>query len=164
MDRVFSGADKLLEFATHHWREHFVTEDLVTREVIVAFSKRPFFFLINVEAPISTRFLRQKAYVLLRLWLYNRYLLLRTSSVQPELDLESFIDEHDFLTWASGPLTSQTDNPTTSLHALQPFVNVTVINNFLSVERLWQHLSELDLLNSERLRPGWDSYFMVGLY
>lgn len=162
MDRVFSGADTLLEFATRHWREHFVTEDLVTREVIEAFSKRPFFFLINVEAPISTRFLRQKAYVLLRLWLYSRYLLLRTSSVQPELDLKSFIEEHDFLTWTSGPLTSQTNNPTTSLHTLQPFINITVINNFPSVERLWQHLSELDLLNSERLRPSWDSYFMVG--
>jgi len=63
-DRVLSGADALLEFATHHWREHFVTEDLVTQEVIYAFSKRPFFLLINVEAPISTRFLRRKACVL----------------------------------------------------------------------------------------------------
>ena len=84
--------------------------------------------------------------------------------MQPELDLKSFIEEHDFLTWSSGPLTSQINNPTTSLHDLQPFVNVTVINNFPSVEQLWQHLSELDLLNSERLRPGWDSYFMVNLY
>jgi dCMP deaminase len=84
-------------------------------------------------------------------------------SVQPELVLESFIEEHDTLTWASGPSTSQTNNPITSLHTLQPFVNVTIINNFPSVERLWQHLSELDLLNSERLRPSWDSYFMVSL-
>jgi dCMP deaminase len=84
--------------------------------------------------------------------------------VRPELDLESFIEEHDFLTWASGPLTSQTNNPATSLHALQPLVNITVINNFPSVERLWQHLSELDLLNGERLRPSWDSYFMVSLH
>lgn len=162
MDRVFSGTDALLEFATHHWRERFVTEDLITREAIDVFSKRPFFLLVNVEAPISSQFLRRKAYVFLRLWLYNLYLLSQTSSVQPELDLESFIEEHDFLTWASGPLTSQTNNPTTSLHTLQPFVNVTVINNFPSVEQLWRHLSELDLLNSERLRPSWDSYFMVG--
>ena len=60
MDRVFPGADALLEFATHHWREHLVTEDLITQDVIDAFSKRPFFLLINVEAPISTRFLRRK--------------------------------------------------------------------------------------------------------
>ena len=84
--------------------------------------------------------------------------------MQPELDLESFIEEHDFLTWSSGPLTSQINNPTTSLHDLQPLVNVTVINNFPSVEQLWQHLSELDLLNGERLRPSWDSYFMVSFY
>jgi len=61
VDRVFSRADEMLEFATHLWREHFVTEDLVTQEVIDTFSKRPFFLLINVEAPISTRFLRRKA-------------------------------------------------------------------------------------------------------
>lgn len=72
-DRVFSGADTLLKFATHHWREHFVTEDLVTREVIDAFSKRPFFLLINIEAPISTRFLRRNSCVLLRRRLYNQY-------------------------------------------------------------------------------------------
>ena len=65
-DRVFSGADMLLRFATHHWREHFVTEDLVTREVINTFSKRPFFLLVNIEAPISTRFLRRTSCVLLR--------------------------------------------------------------------------------------------------
>jgi len=81
--------------------------------------------------------------------------------VQPELDLESFIGEHDFLTWTAGPSTSQTNNPITSLNILRSFVNVTIVNNFQSVEHLWQHLSELDLLNSERLRPSWDSYFMV---
>lgn len=79
--------------------------------------------------------------------------------MQPELDLESFIGEHDLLTWTVGPSTSQT----TSLHALRSFVNVTIVNDFSSVEHLWQHLSELDLLNRERLRPSWDSYFMVSL-
>ena len=62
---MFPTADALLEFATHRWREHFVTEDLVTQEVINIFSKRPFFLLINVEAPISARFLRRKACVVL---------------------------------------------------------------------------------------------------
>jgi len=141
VDQTFPSAGALLEFATYHWRDHFVTEDLVTQEVIVAFSKRPFFLLISVEAPISTRFLRRKA-------------------VQPELDLESFIEEHDFLTWTAGPSTPQTNNPITSLNDLRSFVNVTIVNDVPSVEHLWQHLSELDLLNSERLRPSWDSYFM----
>lgn len=83
--------------------------------------------------------------------------------MQPELDLESFIEEHDFLTWTAGPSTSQPNNPITSLHALRSFVDVTIVNDFTSIEHLRQHLSELDLLNRERLRPSWDSYFMVSL-
>jgi hypothetical protein len=35
------------------------------------------------------------------------------------------------------------------------------MNDFDTEERLFVYLDELDLLNGERLRPGWDTYFMV---
>jgi hypothetical protein len=40
---------------------------------------------------------------------------------------------------------------------------VHVCNNFVSVELLHAYLDKLDLLDEERLRPGWDLYFMVRL-
>lgn len=38
---------------------------------------------------------------------------------------------------------------------------LSIHNNLLTKEELWKTLDNLDLLNPERLRPGWDSYFMA---
>jgi hypothetical protein len=38
---------------------------------------------------------------------------------------------------------------------------VKVDNCFPGKEGLWAYLDSLDLLDEERLRPGWDTYFMV---
>lgn len=35
------------------------------------------------------------------------------------------------------------------------------MNNFTSVPELEEYLEEMNLLDGERLRPGWDTYFMV---
>ena len=37
---------------------------------------------------------------------------------------------------------------------------MTVINGWTSKAALFAHLEELELLNPERLRPSWDTYFM----
>ena len=39
-------------------------------------------------------------------------------------------------------------------------VTVHIVNSFESIPQLYEHLDELDLSNPERLRPGWDTYFM----
>ena len=56
----FSSANELLDFVTRHWRQKFVilleSGDLVAAE----FSVRPFFVLLNVDAPIMTRWRRLK--------------------------------------------------------------------------------------------------------
>ena len=36
------------------------------------------------------------------------------------------------------------------------------MNNFETIADLETHLDEVNLLDSERMRPGWDGYFMVG--
>ncbi|KAI0715347.1 cytidine deaminase-like protein [Earliella scabrosa] len=38
--------------------------------------------------------------------------------------------------------------------------SVHVVNSFESVSGLHDHLEQINLLDSERLRPGWDTYFM----
>lgn len=39
--------------------------------------------------------------------------------------------------------------------------HVHVDNNFTDTSALNWYLDRLDLLDEERLRPGWDTYFMV---
>ena len=47
-----------------------------------------------------------------------------------------------------------------SFRYLQDLVNLHVINAFESQEALYNYLDDLDITDVERLRPGWDSYFM----
>ncbi|KAI0304563.1 cytidine deaminase-like protein [Russula brevipes] len=47
------------------------------------------------------------------------------------------------------------------LHSLQKYVNLHVVNNFESVPALHSYLDDMNLLDEDRLRPSWDSYFMT---
>lgn len=47
------------------------------------------------------------------------------------------------------------------LHSLQQYVSLHVINNFDDVAALHSYLDDINLLDANRLRPNWDSYFMV---
>lgn len=42
-------------------------------------------------------------------------------------------------------------------------MNVHVNNSFDSLSALYSHLDDVDLMDVERLRPGWDTYFMVNI-
>ena len=52
-------------------------------------------------------------------------------------------------------------SPPTALHDLFALANLRIVNNFTSLEDLYGHLVDLDLENTERVRPSWDNYFMV---
>lgn len=54
----------------------------------------------------------------------------------------------------------KTEN-TSPLFSLQQYVTLHVINNFDDVATLHSHLDDINLLDANRLRPSWDSYFMV---
>lgn len=47
-----------------------------------------------------------------------------------------------------------------TLSSLNHLVKLHVVNSFDSFRALHAHLDRLNLLNPERLRPGWDAYFM----
>jgi len=56
----------------------------------------------------------------------------------------------------------QVEHPS-PLHSLQKYVTLHVVNNFDSLAALYSYLDDINLLDADRLRPSWDSYFMVGL-
>lgn len=83
------------------------------------------------------------------------------------MTLEDFVDAHDSLLHGL---------PSTQIHALPALAqgqfmsdfrriltlaHVHVDNNFTDISALNWYLDRLDLLDEERLRPGWDTYFMV---
>jgi hypothetical protein len=47
------------------------------------------------------------------------------------------------------------------LNDLTAFVGLAVVNNYASLDALYVHLEKVKLDDAERLRPGWDRYFMV---
>ncbi|KAJ4306207.1 Deoxycytidine monophosphate (dCMP) deaminase [Collariella sp. IMI 366227] len=51
--QVFSSPDELLEFITKNWRERWVTTDIPNEGILDMYTRRPFFLLISVDAPLT---------------------------------------------------------------------------------------------------------------
>lgn len=80
------------------------------------------------------------------------------------LTLKRFIEVHDTL--HHGPAVASSSSlakihPQTDFARVMCLAGIKVINNHSTIEALWAYLDGLDLLDEERLRPGWDLYFMV---
>ena len=52
----FPDVESLLEFVTKRWREHWVLTDIYEEATLELLLRRPFFLLINVDAPVGVRF------------------------------------------------------------------------------------------------------------
>jgi dCMP deaminase len=57
-DVWFDSMGEMVDYVTKRWRENFVTVDIWTEEDLEIIVKRPFFLLISVDAPISSRWKR----------------------------------------------------------------------------------------------------------
>ena len=57
-DYVFNNPHELLDFVTRNWLSNFVTLDLNTVSLLGMFRIRPFFLVLEVDAPILIRFNR----------------------------------------------------------------------------------------------------------
>lgn len=83
------------------------------------------------------------------------------------LTLERFIENHDLL--LNGPaLPRNTPSweqarhpPLTDFKKVQNLAAICITHDFPTVEGLYAYIDQLDILDEERLRPGWDTYFMV---
>ena len=58
--KTFSTIDSLIGFLIERWKERWVTTDIWDNNVLKHLSRRPFFLLIGVEAPLITRWHRLK--------------------------------------------------------------------------------------------------------
>jgi dCMP deaminase len=134
----FSTHEALLEFVTKNWQERYVTTDLPTEAVLELYSRRPFFLLISIDAPLSVR--------------YSRF---RTKNGnQADLDttsLEQFSSRCDAHLYA----------PVDGQLSLMSRAAVRLLNTSDSLAHLYATLSKVDLVNPDRLRPSWDTYFMA---
>ncbi|KZT30895.1 hypothetical protein NEOLEDRAFT_44111 [Neolentinus lepideus HHB14362 ss-1] len=144
----FATAAALLDHITQNWRADFVTSDLTDIKILDRFSKRPFFLLISVDAPLMARYRR-----------YNRH----ANGIS---SLEEFIVGNDRHVY--GQTIEETDNlhhgvqhSSNSLHSLKHLVNLHIVNSFEAVSAFQTHLDTLNLVDPNRLRPDWDTYFMT---
>ncbi|KAF9041743.1 hypothetical protein BDZ89DRAFT_944334 [Hymenopellis radicata] len=140
MTITFRSTSEMLDHVTRNWRSRFVTSDLCTRELVEPFTKRPFFMLLSIDAPLLTRFHRSERCVIMSSTLF----VLRA--------------EDDQLVFGTS---NPTINASESLSGMKDLVHMTINNNFNTVIDLNVHLSQIDLLDAAHLRPDWDTYFMT---
>ncbi|KAJ1920316.1 Deoxycytidine monophosphate (dCMP) deaminase [Mycoemilia scoparia] len=166
------NSDELLKYVTPRWRENFVTRDLCNTDSLYQFKKRPFFLLVAIHAPIKLRYQRRK-------------LKCMSMGVGPP-SFEEFIDNDDADTF--GPYLNPSKSPkpgfknvnfkelaksspaspprtlplpTFTLQDLISMSDVYVCNAFIDLDALYGYLKSLNLTDLERLRPSWDTYFML---
>ncbi|KAJ2997432.1 hypothetical protein NUW58_g654 [Xylaria curta] len=136
---TFASEGALLDFVTKHWRSRWVTTDIHTEAVLDALSRRPFFILISVDAPVTVRWRRHQA----RQKQLSRPRKGCTS-------FEDFVAESDAHLYAAN-------------NGVLPLMRgaIRLLNTSDSLAHLYATLGKLDLTNGDRLRPSWDSYFMA---
>lgn len=141
-----------MTYATQNWRENLVTTDIQDAEDHESISKRPFFLLISVDAPLLLR--------------YARYKDRCARTDKPVPSLESFVDVSDSSFYGSP--TAVTPSAIDSTTALKiPGIatvfhkaSLKILNTYTSLTDLHHHLAALDMTNPDRIRPSWDAYFM----
>jgi len=77
------------------------------------------------------------------------------------VSLEKFVIDHDAEVYGRHLLKTQI-NGHSPIQELEKLVHLRIDNSFQSIPDFHAHLDFLDLLNVDRLRPQWDTYFMVG--
>lgn len=162
----------MLDYVTDRWQEHFVTMDLVFQDEIEAFSKRPFFLLVNVDAPLMTRFARYRAKYASDMTLGAfvadedtlnfgstseaiSHATEKTTTATPTMGANGLVDD------VSSVLPTPTSNTNvTTLSQMRKHSHVSITNTFSTLADLYAHLDSLNLTSTHRLRPGWDAYFL----
>ena len=134
---TFSTITDLLDWATTNWQGNYVTTSIHDAHIVESLSRRPFFILVHVEAPISLRWHRFKARC-------------AHATLTPPT-LEQFVLRNDAHLYASP----------NNLATLASRAQITLLNSTTSLSTLHTALDALNLTDPNRLRPTWDTYFMT---
>lgn len=134
---TFDSPEELLDFVTKRWRSRFVTTDIPTEAVLDVFLRRPFFLLLSTDAPLTVRWrrIRQRS----------------SRAKDADISLDDFVQQNDVHLY----------DPMTGLQPLISRATVRLLNTSSDLAHLYATLGKLDIPNPDRLRPGWDSYFMA---
>ncbi|SAL95233.1 hypothetical protein [Absidia glauca] len=132
--------DDMQQYITERWRDHFVTCDIDSHG-IWSLKKRPFFLLVSIDAPLFMRYQRSQQ---------------RGDTLT---DLETFVRNDDRTVFKISSLDDDLDSGT-PLRSLTNLSDIALTNAFSDYNALFTSLAHHDLLNTERLRPSWDTYFM----
>ncbi|KAI8365760.1 cytidine deaminase-like protein [Blakeslea trispora] len=142
---LFDSINDMQQYVTERWQQNFVTCDVDCRD-LWALKKRPFFLLVSVEAPITLR--------------YERYKARLASKNQSILSLEEFLVKDDHFIFNISAQDQEEVQTITPLLNIMISSDLTVTNIYHETDHLYQALDRRDLINKERLRPSWDTYFM----
>ncbi|OAA33421.1 Cytidine deaminase [Moelleriella libera RCEF 2490] len=146
--QTFSSPEELLDYVTLRWQSRFVTTDIPTEAVLDIFMRRPFFLLLSIDAPLTVRWRRAQ---------------LRASGSGSDGDGDGNDDDDADISLED--FVSRSDRHLYDPHGgFQPLISratVRLLNTSSSLAHLYATLGKLDIPNPDRLRPGWDTYFMA---
>ncbi|KAJ2892002.1 Deoxycytidine monophosphate (dCMP) deaminase, partial [Coemansia aciculifera] len=165
---AFATAKDLIDYITPRWRQNFVTTSVTSPIDVYLLWKRPFVLVVAIDAPLGTRYARYCA-----------------KSPALPLSLAQFVAMDDTLLYQCEEpptnilqtLTADSDlePPQQEQLLLSPIIrnaaaahelnlkrvlssaNLTIANTFSTLADLHAYLDHLDLLNTERIRPSWDT-------
>ncbi|TPX15705.1 uncharacterized protein E0L32_000039 [Thyridium curvatum] len=166
-----ASAEELLEFVTKRWRQRWVTTDIPTEAVLDTFARRPFFLLISVDAPTTVRWRRYQQRQAARRRQHQHQHQHQHQQAQPSSSSGSGSDEQDGAGGGGGggisleSFLTQSDahlyDPARGHMPLMSRASVKLLNTSTDLAHLYATLARVDLPNPDRLRPGWDTYFMA---
>ncbi|KAG5354376.1 Deoxycytidylate deaminase [Yarrowia sp. C11] len=126
----FSSVDDLVAYVTPRWQTHYVLAGIDSAAELKALEVRPFFLHLTVDAPMLESFERAK-------------------KTTPDLSLEAFIEDMEQRKYSK------------ELTMVANSAKVHLVNkNGANSTELRAHLREMDLMETSRVRPSWDAYFM----
>ncbi|TKA83708.1 hypothetical protein B0A55_00306 [Friedmanniomyces simplex] len=134
----FASVNDLVDFATQNWQQRCCTTSIHDEATVEALCHRPFFLLLHIDAPLSTR--------------WQRFKTRCTSTSTTPRTLEQFVQAND----------AHLYNPSTGgLATLASRAQINLLNSTTSLRNLHSALDALNLTDESRLRPTWDHYFMT---
>ncbi|KAJ1867035.1 hypothetical protein LPJ78_001352 [Coemansia sp. RSA 989] len=182
----FKTAKGILNFVTPRWQRDYVTTDVTNPIDIYRLWKRPFVLVVGLDAPVLLRYkryrLQSSSPLSVEGFVEADDRLLYTCQEPPVStnanslastvvgltigsSIESSLEAVAHLQVPRKPQSPVIPQDNTAndlcLRRVLASANVTIANTFATIEELYAHLDKIDLTNKERLRPSWDTYFML---
>lgn len=144
----FNSAGDVLGFVMVQWRSNFVLTGIELASDWDVFLKRPFFLMIAVECPVGIRYDRHGSSIALSEFLKQD---------DQSMYFGTLSKSHEDV---AGGMVGLSMNRSASLFSIMNHAHLKILNICESVTKLYDYLDYINLLDHERLRPCWDTYFM----